>query len=104
MPDQPLLGVFDVAVRRNGYGRQVHSFEANVDVDGLEDGPMHAVFIRAPVVEKVGDDVEVLASLDDHPVVLRAGRHLVTAFHPELTADTRLHALWLSGWDRVPAS
>ena len=95
LPGQPLLGVVDVVVRRNGYGRQVASFEADVAVAGVDGGPMRAVFIRAPVVEKVGPDVEPLADLDGDVVVARQGRHLVTAFHPELTDDLRLHRLFL---------
>ena len=93
--DQRCYGAIDIAVRRNAFGRQVDSFEADVDVDGLSP-PFHAVFIRAPFVEQVGPDVEVLASVDGHPVVCRQGPVLVTAFHPELTADRRVHQLFLS--------
>ena len=74
-------------MRRNAFGRQVDSFEADLDVDGLDGGPFHAVFIRAPVVERAGDGVEVLAAVDDHPVLCRQGRVLVSSFHPELTDD-----------------
>jgi len=95
--DQPQLGVLDARVRRNAFGRQVDSFEADLVVDGLDD-PMHAVFIRAPWMEKIGADVEVLASVTDaagdtHPVLVRQGRILATSFHPELTSDTRLHEM-----------
>jgi 5'-phosphate synthase pdxT subunit len=93
--DQRAFGAVDVAVRRNGYGRQVDSFEADLAVRGLGGPPFHAVFIRAPVVERVGPEVEVLAGIDGSPVVCRQGSILVTSFHPELTPDPRLHALWL---------
>ena len=95
--EQPQLGVLDACVRRNAFGRQVDSFEADLDVVGLDE-PMHAVFIRAPWMEKIGSDVEVLASVIDtdgetHPVLVRQGRILATSFHPELTGDTRLHEM-----------
>ncbi len=94
--DQPQLGVLDAVVRRNAFGRQVDSFEADLDVVGFDD-PMHAVFIRAPWIAKVGGDVDVLASVEDdsgsHPVLVQQGRILATSFHPELTDDARLHAL-----------
>ncbi len=92
--DQPLLGVLDVVVRRNAFGRQNDSFEAELRVDELAD-PFHAVFIRAPWVEKAGADVEVLASVDSHPVMVRQGRILATSFHPELTGDGRIHQMLL---------
>ncbi|MBV8982676.1 MAG: pyridoxal 5'-phosphate synthase glutaminase subunit PdxT [Acidimicrobiia bacterium] len=91
--DQRSFGVLDIAVRRNAFGRQVDSFESDLDVDGL--GQVHAVFIRAPYVERVGDDVEVLARVDDHPVLCRQGHVLAAAFHPELSGDLRLHELFL---------
>ena len=91
--DQPLLGIVDVTVRRNAYGRQVDSFETDLDVTGI--GRMHAVFIRAPWVEEVGPGVEVLASHRGHPVVLREGNVTLAAFHPELSGDDRLHRLAL---------
>jgi 5'-phosphate synthase pdxT subunit len=91
-PDQPLVGGLDIAVRRNAFGRQVDSFETEVDVAGI--GDVHAVFIRAPWVEQTGDGVEVLASVDGHPVAVRQGRLLATAFHPELTGDRRVHELF----------
>jgi len=92
-PDQRSLGAIDLAVRRNAFGRQVDSFEADLEVTGL-DAPFHGVFIRAPVVERVGAGVEVLATVGGAPVLCRAGAVLVSAFHPELTGDDRLHALF----------
>jgi 5'-phosphate synthase pdxT subunit len=95
-PDQRSFGVIHLAVRRNGYGRQVDSFERDLPVSGLAGGPFHAVFIRAPVVEAVGDDVEVLARDDDgRPVLCRSGAVTVAAFHPELSGDRRLHEMFL---------
>jgi len=90
---QPLLGLVDVVVRRNGYGRQVRSFEADLALAG-DERPLRGVFIRAPKVEEIGPDVEVLAELDGAPVLLRQGRFLVASFHPELTDDTRVHELF----------
>lgn len=92
--DQPLLGVLDVLVQRNAFGRQNESFEADIEVGGFDD-PFHAVFIRAPWVAKVGAGVEVLAKIDDHPVMVRQDRILGTSFHPELTGDDRVHRLLL---------
>jgi 5'-phosphate synthase pdxT subunit len=92
--DRNHLGLVDVDVRRNAFGRQVASFETDLDVRG-EDEPVRAVFIRAPWIEDVGPDVEVLAEVDGHPVLARQGRYLVASFHPELTDDTRLHELFL---------
>jgi 5'-phosphate synthase pdxT subunit len=94
VPGQPLLGLVDLVVRRNGYGRQVASFEADLELVG-ERRLLHGVFIRAPRVEEAGPDVEVLAELCGDPVLLRQGRILVAAFHPELTEDTRVHELFL---------
>jgi pyridoxal 5'-phosphate synthase pdxT subunit len=94
--DREHLGLMDFTARRNAFGRQVRSFEADVSVRGLGDEPLRAVFIRAPWIEDVGDGVEVLAVLDEHPVVAREGSMLVAAFHPELTDDLRLHALFLA--------
>ena len=88
------LGVMDIAVRRNAYGRQVDSFEADLDVAGL-DSPLRAAFIRAPVVERVGGEVEVLAALDDRPVLVRQGNLLASSFHPEMTGDERVHELFV---------
>ncbi len=93
--DRDHLGLGDYRTRRNAFGRQVHSFEADLDV-GDGDGPLHAVFIRAPWLEEVGPAVEVLAEVDGHPVLAREGRLLVAAFHPELTDDTRVHERFLS--------
>ena len=92
--DQRSLGAIDLGVRRNAFGRQVDSFESDLDVAGLAE-PFHAVFIRAPFVERVGDGVDVLATVDDHPVLCRRGAVMVSAFHPELTDDARLHELFL---------
>jgi 5'-phosphate synthase pdxT subunit len=92
--DRDHLGLGDYGVRRNAFGRQVASFEADLDVDGSGE-PVRAVFIRAPWVEEVGPGVEVLAEVDGRPVLAREGRFLVAAFHPELTDDTRLHELFL---------
>jgi 5'-phosphate synthase pdxT subunit len=92
-PDQRSFGVIDLSVRRNAFGRQVDSFEAELDVDGV--GRVPAVFIRAPYVERAGEAVEVLARVDDHPVLCRQGPVLVAAFHPELSGDLRLHELFL---------
>jgi 5'-phosphate synthase pdxT subunit len=106
-PDQKQLGGLDVVVRRNAFGRQVDSFESDLDVVGVEGGPVRAVFIRAPWVEKAGADVEVLASVPSvgsegqdpgaaagRAVAVRQGNVLATAFHPELTGDGRVHALF----------
>ncbi|MDJ0925725.1 MAG: pyridoxal 5'-phosphate synthase glutaminase subunit PdxT, partial [Acidimicrobiia bacterium] len=98
--EQPQLGALDVVVERNAFGRQVDSFEADLDVVGF-DAPVHAVFIRAPWIHKVGAEVEVLATVDDpvsgetRPVFVRQERILATSFHPELTADTRIHEMLL---------
>ena len=89
------LDLVDVTVRRNAFGRQVASFEADLSVEG-EREPVRAVFIRAPWIEALGPDVEVLAELDGHPVLAREGRFLVASFHPELTDDTRLHQRFLA--------
>ncbi len=94
-PDQRAFAAIDVGVRRNAFGRQIDSFEADLAVPALEGEKFHAVFIRAPVVERVGNGVEVLATLDDRPVLCRQGRVFVSAFHPELTPDLRLHRLFL---------
>lgn len=88
------LGGVDMTVRRNAFGRQVDSFEGDIDFRGL-DGPVHAVFIRAPWVERVGPDVEVLARVADHIVGVRQGSVLATAFHPEVTGDRRVHKLFV---------
>ena len=94
--DQRNFGAIDMSVRRNAWGRQVDSFETELTVDGL-DGDFHAVFIRAPRVERVGDDVEVLAAIDNEPVLCRSGSIVVSSFHPELSGDLRIHQLFLEG-------
>jgi 5'-phosphate synthase pdxT subunit len=100
-PDQQTFGGIDITVRRNAFGRQVHSFEGEIDVRGVEGGPMHAVFIRAPWVEDAGPDVEVLARVeggeaDGRIVAVRQGSKLATSFHPEVTDDARVHELFVS--------
>ena len=92
--DRAHLGLMDIEVDRNAYGRQVASFEADLGLAG-EDEPLRGVFIRAPRVRSTGEDVEVLAEHDGKPVLLREGRFLVASFHPELTEDTRVHELFL---------
>ena len=92
--DREHLGLLDVVVRRNAYGRQVASFEADLELAG-DPEPLRGVFIRAPWIEEAGDDVEVLAEHDGRPVLARQGSILVAAFHPELTGDTRVHELFL---------
>ena len=92
--DHEHLGLLDASVRRNAYGRQVASFEADLDLAG-DSVPLRGVFIRAPRVARAGDGVEVLAELDGEPVLLRQGRFLVATFHPELTDDTRVHERFL---------
>ncbi|BBX70670.1 pyridoxal 5'-phosphate synthase subunit PdxT [Mycolicibacterium psychrotolerans] len=89
----PLRGI-DMTVRRNAFGRQVDSFEEDIPFDGLE-GSVHAVFIRAPWVERVGPEVQVMASAAGHPVAVRQGRMLATSFHPEMTGDRRVHKLFV---------
>jgi 5'-phosphate synthase pdxT subunit len=92
--DRDHLGLVDVEVARNAYGRQVFSFEADLDLAG-EEKPLRGVFIRAPRVQRAGEEVEVLGELDGEPVLLRQGRFLVATFHPELTDDTRVHELFI---------
>ncbi len=94
VPGQPLFGLLDVAVRRNGYGRQVASFEADLELAGEEE-PLRGVFIRAPRITERGPGVEVLAELDGDPVLVREGRILAACFHPELTGDARVHERFL---------
>ena len=91
---QPLLGLVDITVRRNAFGRQVKSFEADLEVEG-ESEPVRAIFIRAPWIEETGPGVQVLAEAEGHAVLARDGRFLVAAFHPELTGDTRIHERFL---------
>jgi 5'-phosphate synthase pdxT subunit len=93
--DREHLGLADLRAARNAFGRQVHSFEADIDI-GHGDEPVRAVFIRAPWIDDAGPEVEILAEVDGHPVLARDGRILVAAFHPELTDDTRIHELFLN--------
>jgi len=93
-PDQRSLGGIDMTVRRNAFGRQVHSFEASLDLSDVE-GPVHAVFIRAPWVERVGEGVAVIGEVDGRIVAVRQRNVLATAFHPELTGDLRVHRLFV---------
>jgi pyridoxal 5'-phosphate synthase pdxT subunit len=93
--DQRSFGALDIAVRRNGYGRQIDSFETDLDVVGF-DAPFHGVFIRAPRIEMVGEGVEVLARFDDEPVLVAHGAVMAASFHPELTTDVRLHERFLA--------
>ena len=97
--DRDHLGLLDITVRRNAFGRQLASFEAELE---FPDGPLHAVFIRAPWVEDLGEDVEVLASVDGHPVAIRQDNITAVSFHPELTGERRLHR-WLLDQARVPS-
>lgn len=94
-PDQRSLGAVDISVRRNAFGRQVDSFEADLELDDIDGGPFPAVFIRAPFVERAGAGVEVLATVDGHPVLCRQGPVTVAAFHPELSDDLRIHDRFL---------
>jgi pyridoxal 5'-phosphate synthase pdxT subunit len=91
MLDRDHLGLLDVTARRNAFGRQRQSFEADLDVKGFNGGPLRAVFIRAPWVEETGEGVEVLAEVDGHPVAVRQGNILAVAFHPEIANETRIH-------------
>jgi pyridoxal 5'-phosphate synthase pdxT subunit len=100
MLDREHLGLLDVTARRNAFGRQLHSFEADLELHGF--GPLRAVFIRAPWVDEHGDDVEVLAAIDGHPVAVRQGNIVAVAFHPELTDDRSLHR-WLLDRAAVPS-
>ena len=94
-PDQISLNVMDIQVRRNGYGRQNDSFEQDISVTSF-DSPFHALFIRAPIIESIGDGVEVLASVNEHPVLVRQANALASSFHPELVSDLRVHEIFLS--------
>jgi len=94
--DSEHLGFIDATARRNAFGRQLQSFEADLAVEGIGDEPLRAVFIRAPWVESRGPGVEVLASHDGHPVAIREGGVLASAFHPELTDDPRFHAIFMA--------
>ena len=94
--DAEHLGFLDATARRNAFGRQLQSFEADLEVEGIGDEPLRAVFIRAPWVESHGPGVEVLASYEGHPVAIREGSVLASAFHPELTDDPRFHAIFMA--------
>ena len=94
--DREHLGLIDAGAARNAFGRQLQSFEADLEVTGIGDEPLRAVFIRAPWIEDCGEGVEVLASYEGHPVAIREGGVLACAFHPELTDDSRLHALFMA--------
>jgi 5'-phosphate synthase pdxT subunit len=101
---QPILGVMDIVVNRNAFGRQIDSFETDLAIPAVGDPPFHAVFIRAPVVAQAGEDVDVLARLNDGRIVaVQQGHWLATAFHPELTGDDRLHRYFLSLVNRKKA-
>ena len=93
--DRDHLGVLDILAARNAFGRQLRSFEADLEVEGIAGGPVHAVFIRAPWVADTGADVQVLARVENHPVAVREGDVLAVSFHPELTGETRIHGLLL---------
>ncbi len=101
MLDRDHLGALDISTRRNAFGRQLRSFEAELELDGLEGGPVHAVFIHAPWVAEHGTGVEVLGRVDDHPVAVRQGNLLAVAFHPELSGEDRLHRMLLSANGRL---
>lgn len=96
MLDRDHLGILDVRAERNAFGRQLRSFEADLEITGINGGPVHAVFIRAPWVAEHGADVEVLAEVDGHPVAVRQGSVLAVSFHPELSGERRVHGLLLS--------
>jgi len=95
MLDRDHLGLMNMRAERNAFGRQIRSFEADVELAGLDGGPIHGVFIRAPWIEEHGPEVEILAELDGHPIAARQGRMLAVAFHTELGGDARLHRLLL---------
>jgi pyridoxal 5'-phosphate synthase pdxT subunit len=95
MVDREHLGVMDIRAERNAFGRQLHSFEADLEFPDMEGGPVRAVFIRAPWIAEAGDDVTILAEVDGHAVAAEQGDVLVVSFHPELTGETRLHARFL---------
>ena len=109
--DRDHLGAMDIRARRNAFGRQIQSFEADLELRGLSDGPLRGIFIRAPWIEEYGEQVEILAEIDGHPVAVRQGRMLAVAFHSELSGDDRVHRLFLEdvrayagGADRSRAS
>ncbi|HMS62783.1 MAG TPA: pyridoxal 5'-phosphate synthase glutaminase subunit PdxT [Solirubrobacteraceae bacterium] len=100
MLDREHLGIMDIVAARNAFGRQVHSFEEDLDL-GLDGGPMRAVFIRAPLIAEHGPRVEILAAVDGHPVAAREGTVLAISFHPELSGDARLHGQFLEAVGRL---
>ena len=90
------LGLMDIEVSRNAFGRQIDSFETDLDIQGMDGPPMHAIFIRAPLVTQIGTDVEILAEVDDgKPVAVKQNRVIATSFHPELTEDSRMHSMFV---------
>jgi 5'-phosphate synthase pdxT subunit len=95
MLDRAHLGIMDITAERNVFGRQVHSFEEELSLPGIDGGPVKAIFIRAPWIADWGDDVEILAEVDGHPVAARQGDVLTVAFHPELSDDRRVHEAFL---------
>jgi len=102
--EQPLLDVLGVVTRRNAFGRQIDSFDTALQITGIDGGPVDVSFIRAPWVQKVlSDDVEVMAEIDGHPVVVRQGHVWAVAFHPEVTGDDRLHAAFVASLGEYPA-
>ncbi len=103
-PGQPSLGLLDVVIARNAYGRQIDSFETALDVAELEGGPLRVAFIRAPRFVELGPAVEVLARLNGEPVLVRQGRVTAATFHSELTGDDRLHARFVSAWSHAFAT
>ncbi|HWF32718.1 MAG TPA: pyridoxal 5'-phosphate synthase glutaminase subunit PdxT [Solirubrobacteraceae bacterium] len=100
MLDRAHLGLMDIVAERNAFGRQIRSFEADLEIAGLPGGPVHGLFIRAPWIAEHGPGVEILAEVDSHPIAAREGRILAIAFHSELSEDDRLHELFL-GWARA---
>jgi 5'-phosphate synthase pdxT subunit len=104
MLDRDHLGVLDIRAQRNAFGRQLQSFEADLDIEGVPGDPIRAIFIRAPWVAETGADVEVLAEVEGHPVAVRQGNVIAVSFHPELTGETRLHELLLGLTNGSPAS
>lgn len=103
MLDRAHLGILDTLAQRNAFGRQLHSFEADFEVEGVDGGTVHAIFIRAPWIAEHGADVEVLAEVEGHPVAIRQGKILALSFHPELTGEDRLHRFFLelAGFTKV---
>jgi pyridoxal 5'-phosphate synthase pdxT subunit len=96
MLDRDHLGLMDIRAERNAFGRQLHSFEADLDIAAIGPPPLRGIFIRAPWIAEHGPDVEVLAEIDGHPVAARQGKMLAVAFHAELTKDDRVHRMFLS--------